>query len=274
MNLQLKTQLEQKCREIRRMTIECIGSLGVGHVGGSLSITEALVVLYYSVMNIDPQNPGMEGRDRFILSKGHAGPALYCVLADKGYFDSKHLATLNRPETILPSHCDMNSTPGIDMSTGSLGQGFSCAVGIALGSKLQGDNASIYTIIGDGESQEGQIWEAAMFAGAQKLNNLIAFTDYNKMQLDGMVEDIVGLKPLADKWRSFRWNVIDCKDGNDLTQVYDAIMLAKKCKDKPSMILLNTIKGNGVSFAVNAGTGNHSMQVTKEMIEQARRELT
>lgn len=266
-------QLEDKCRQIRRLTLECIGSLGIGHVGGSLSLTEALVVLYYKVMNIDPQNPKMEGRDRFILSKGHAGPGLYSVLDDLGYFDKKHLYTLNRPETILPSHCDMHSTPGIDMSTGSLGQGFSCAVGIALGARLIGDGATIYTMIGDGESQEGLIWEAAMFAGAQKLNNLIGFTDFNKMQLDGTLEEIVGLEPLADKWRAFRWNVIDVKDGNDVQQVYEAIIQAKQCPDKPSMLLLNTIKGKGASFAVNAGTANHSMSVTPVLLEQALAEL-
>ncbi len=265
--------LENKCRQIRRMTLSCIGSLGVGHVGGSLSMIDALVVLYYKVMHIDPKNPKMEGRDRFILSKGHAGPGLYSILADLGYFDPKHLNTLNRPETILPSHCDMHSTPGIDMSTGSLGQGFSCAVGIALGSRLRNDGATIYTMIGDGESQEGQIWEAAMFAGAQKLNNLVAFTDFNKMQLDGTLEEIVGLEPLADKWRAFRWNVINVTDGNDVQQIYDAIMLAKACKEQPTMILLNTVKGKGASFVEQAGTANHNMNVTPELLEQALREL-
>lgn len=273
MNQEEYVRLTQKCREIRRLTIECIASRGVGHVGGSLSMTEALVVLYYKVMHIDPKQPQMEGRDRFILSKGHAGPCLYSVLADLGYFDKKHLLTLNRPETILPSHCDMHSTPGVDMSTGSLGQGFSCAVGIALGSRMKGDGAYIYTMIGDGESQEGQIWEAAMFAGAQRLNNLIAFTDYNKMQLDGMLEDIVGLDPLAEKWRAFRWNVINVKDGNDVGQVYDAVMQAQQCIDRPTMILLNTVKGKGVSFAENAGFGNHSMNVTEAMLQQAQDEL-
>ncbi len=266
-------KLQDKCKEIRRLTVECIASRGVGHLGGSLSMIDALVVLYYKTMKIDPKNPKMEGRDQFVLSKGHAGPALYSVLADLGFFDKSHLLTLNRPETILPSHCDMNSTPGIDMSTGSLAQGFSCATGIAFASKLKGDSATIYTMIGDGVSQEGQIWEAAMFAGAQKLNNLIAFTDYNKMQLDDTVENIVGIAPLDEKWKSFRWNVINVEDGNDIAQIDEAIEAAKLCTDRPSMIILNTLKGCGVKFAVDAGVGNHSMNVSKEQCQEALAEL-
>ena len=170
--------LKEVCKDIRCDIMTCIGHLGVGHIGGCLSVVEALAVLYFKEMNIDPANPKMEGRDRFICSKGHAGPAVYATLANRGYFDKKELLTLNQGGTNLPSHCDMNRTTGIDMTTGSLGQGFSCAVGVALGSKLEKDGATIYTMIGDGESQEGQIWEAAMFAAAKKLDNLIAFTDY------------------------------------------------------------------------------------------------
>ena len=202
------TQLEETCKRIRRLTIDCIASRGLGHVGGSLSAVEALVALYHGIMNIDPSNPRKEGRDQFVLSKGHSGPALYAVLADRGYFDVKYLKTLNRPETILPSHCDRNRTPGIDMTTGSLGQGFSCAVGLAIGAKKKGDSAMIYAMLGDGELQEGQIWEAAMLAGNQKLDNLVAIVDWNKMQLDGTIDEVNGITPLADKWKAFNWNVI------------------------------------------------------------------
>lgn len=174
--------IAQKAKMIRRLTIDSIGKLGVGHVGGCLSIADLLAVLYYGgYMRVDPKNPKMEGRDRLVISKGHAGPALYATLADRGFFPVEELDTLNRPNTHLPSHCDMLRTPGVDMTAGSLGQGFSCAVGIAIGSKIRGDGARIYVIIGDGESQEGQIWEAAMLAGHKKLDNLIAFTDYNHM---------------------------------------------------------------------------------------------
>ncbi|MCI8527386.1 MAG: transketolase [Oscillospiraceae bacterium] len=261
--------LAQKARELRRMTVEMIGGLGVGHIGGSVSMIDALVVLYYKVMNIDPKDPQMEGRDRFVLSKGHSGPGLYSVLADKGYFEKSHLATLNRPGSILPSHPDMNRIPGIDMSTGSLGQGFSCAVGFALGSKLKKDGATIYAMVGDGESQEGQIWEAAMFAGHHKLDNIIALTDYNGMQVDGYLSDIVDVAPLADKWRAFNWNVIEVTEGNDIEQIYNAVMTAKGYKGKPSMIILHTIKGKDVSFAEAAKEKCHSMTITPEMMRQA-----
>lgn len=263
---------ELKCNEIRKSILTEIGTLGVGHIGGSLSIVELLVMLYYKHMNIDPQNPKKEGRDRLIVSKGHSGPAVYAVLADKGYFPKDWLLTLNKAGTNLPSHCDMNRTPGIDMTTGSLGQGFSCAVGIAKASKLCVDGAKIYTIIGDGESQEGQIWEAAMFAAHQKLDNLIAFTDYNKLQLDGTIDEVCALEPLADKWKAFGWEVISVKNGNDTAEVDEAISKAKE-STKPTMIILNTVKGFGISFAEKAGTSNHSMPVTKEMFEEGMKEL-
>lgn len=273
MNRQEKEELNAKCKQLRRMTIETIGSLGTGHVGGSLSIIETLAVLYYRIMNIDPEDPRKEGRDRFVLSKGHAGPGLYAVLADLGYFDKKHLKTLNRPGTILPSHCDQVKTPGIDMTAGSLGQGFSCAVGMALGASMKYDGAYVYCIVGDGESQEGQIWEAAMFAGAYKLDNLIAFTDYNKMQLDGMVDDILTIAPLKEKWQAFNWNVTEVRDGHDVEEIYDAIVEAKASSGRPTMIILNTVKGKGVSFAEKAGTSNHSMSVGPEELAGALREL-
>ena len=264
--------LELKCREIRKSILTEIGTLGVGHIGGSLSIVELLVVLYNKYMNIDPKNPQKEGRDRLIVSKGHSGPAVYAVLADKGYFPKEWLLTLNQPGTNLPSHCDMNRTPGVDMTTGSLGQGFSCAVGIALASKLRNDGATIYTIIGDGESQEGQIWEAAMFAAHQNLDNFVAFTDYNKLQLDDSVENICSVEPLADKWKAFGWEVIEVKNGNDCNQVDEAVSRAKALK-KPVMVILNTVKGCGIVFAERAGVSNHSMPVTKEMFEEGLEEL-
>lgn len=205
-----------KCTEIRRLILKTIGTLGSGHIGGSLSIVELLAVLYEKHMNIDPKNPNMPGRDRLIVSKGHSGPAVYSVLCSKGYFGEDWLLTLNQPGTNLPSHCDMNRTPGIDMTTGSLGQGFSCAMGIAKASKLKNDEATIYTIIGDGESQEGQIWEAAMFAAQHELNNVIAFTDYNKLQLNGKICEICNIAPLDEKWRAFGWNVLVVDDGGFL----------------------------------------------------------
>lgn len=261
-----------KCKEIRQNILLEIGTLGVGHIGGSLSIVELLVTLYYKHMNVDPRNPQKEGRDRLIVSKGHSGPAVYAVLADLGYFPKDWLLTLNKPGTNLPSHCDMNKTPGVDMTTGSLGQGFSCAVGIAKASQLRSDGATIYTIIGDGESQEGQIWEAAMFASAQKLKNLIAFTDSNKLQLDGKVSDICGIEPLGDKWRAFGWNVINVTNGNDCEEIDDAITLAKN-SEMPVMIILNTVKGYGIKFAEKAGVSNHSMTVSKEVFEESMKEL-
>lgn len=264
--------LENKCIKIRKDILLEIGNLGVGHIGGSLSMVALLVTLYYKHMNIDPKNPQMEGRDRLIVSKGHSGPAVYAVLADKGYFPYEWLKTLNKPGTNLPSHCDMNRTPGVDMTTGSLGQGFSCAVGVALASKIKKDNATIYTVIGDGESQEGQIWEAAMFAAHHKLSNIIAFTDYNKLQLDGYTSEICEIEPLNKKWESFGWNVIEVKNGNVCSEIDEAICSAKK-SDLPTMIILNTVKGYGISFAENAGTKNHSMSITNEMVEEGLKEL-
>lgn len=264
--------LNIKCNEIRKLILKTIGTLGVGHIGGSLSMVELLVVLYEKHMNIDPKNPKMQGRDRLIVSKGHSGPAVYSMLCSKGYFSEDWLLTLNQPGTNLPSHCDMNKTPGVDMTTGSLGQGFSCAMGIAKASKIKNDGATIYTVIGDGETQEGQIWEAAMFASHHKLNNVIAFTDYNKLQLDGPIDEICNIAPLDDKWRSFGWNVIVVNDGHNCDEIDAAITLAK-FSQKPTMIILNTVKGKGISFAEKAGTGNHSMPITKEMMEQGLVEL-
>ena len=265
--------LTEKCREIRYQMMDMIGHLGVGHVGGSLSVVETMVLLYYKHMrNIDPANPKKAGRDRFILSKGHAGPTLYTILADKGYFPRDMLYTLNQGGTSLPSHPDMNRTPGIDMTTGSLGQGLSCAVGVAAGAKLKKDGARVYSILGDGESQEGQIWEAAMYAAQLKLDNLIAFTDYNNMQIDGTIDQINDVAPLDKKWEAFGWNT-QVVDGHNLEQIDKAIEVALKVAGQPCMIILKTTKGKGVSFIEAAGTGNHNMPVPADKRNQALEEL-
>ena len=267
----MSVDLKKISLDIRCDVLKSIGHLGVGHIGGCLSVVELLSVLYFEAMNIDPANPKKPGRDRFICSKGHAGPAVYAALANRGYFDRKELLTLNEGGTNLPSHCDMNRTVGIDMTTGSLGQGFSCAVGVALGSKLEEDGATIYTLIGDGESQEGQIWEAAMFAAAKGLDNLIAFTDYNKLQIDDLVAKVNDVAPLAEKWAAFGWNVIEVEDGNDVDQVSEAVRHAKLGVEsgKPTMVILNTLKGCGVPWIVDLGPGNHNCPITEEQADAA-----
>jgi transketolase len=263
--------LEKKAKEIRSLTIEMIGKLGVGHVGGSLSIIDALVSLYYNEMKVDPANPKWEERDHFILSKGHGGPAVYAVLADKGFFPKEWINTLNQPNTNLPSHCDKNLTPGIDMTAGSLGQGLSAAVGIAIAKKIDKKDSRVYCIIGDGESQEGQIWEAAMLAPAKKLDNLTVFQDYNKMQIDGTTSEINTLEPLTDKWAAFGWNVYSV-DGHDIAAICEASEKGKEVKGKPTMIILNTIKGKGAFFA-EGKLSSHNMKVTEEQWKQAVEEL-
>ena len=271
----MSQDLKEICKDIRCDIMTTIGHLGVGHIGGCLSLAELLTVLYFKEMHIDPKNPKMAGRDRLVCSKGHAGLAIYAALANRGYFDKAELLTLNQSGTHLPSHCDMNLTTGIDMTTGSLGQGFSCAVGVALGSKLEDDGATIYAIVGDGESQEGQIWEAAMFAAAKKLDNLIAFTDYNKLQIDDTVAKVNDIAPLAEKWAAFGWNVIDVEDGNDLDQVEAAIEHAKLGRggEKPTMVILNTKKGCGVKWIEDLGAGNHNTNVTEEQAQAAIAEI-
>jgi transketolase len=253
--------LEEKAKEIRKLTLKTIGTLGVGHIGGALSLCEVLSVLYFSVMKVDPKEPRKYERDRFVLSKGHGGPALYAALALKGFLEMEELDTLNQPGTKLPSHCDMRLTNGIDMSTGSLGQGFSAAVGMAIVAKKDKLPSYVYTIIGDGESQEGQIWEAAMAAGSRRLDNLIAFTDYNKMQIDGYIEEINGLEPLDKKWEAFGWHV-QIVDGHNVDAIQKAVDNAKKIKGKASMIILNTIKGKGGHFCENLVT-SHNMPVSE-----------
>jgi transketolase len=271
----LNKDLKAISTDIRCDILRCIGHLGVGHIGGCLSVAELLAVLYFEAMNIDPTQPKMAGRDRFICSKGHAGPAVYAALANRGFFDKAELLTLNQSGTNLPSHCDMNRTVGVDMTAGSLGQGFSCAVGIALGSKLEEDGATIYALIGDGESQEGQIWEAGMFAAAKKLDNLIAFTDYNKLQIDDEVAKVNDIAPLAEKWAAFGWNVIDVEDGNDVEQVSEAVRHAKLGigSGRPTMVILNTKKGCGVKWIEDLGAGNHNCKISEEQAEEAIRAI-
>lgn len=274
MNDEEKKYLMHKATDIRRLLVTELASIGVGHVGGCLSVVDALVVLYYRQMkNLDPADPHKEGRDRFVMSKGHAGPAVYAVLADKGYFPVSQLETLNKPNTSLPSHCDMLRTPGIDMTAGSLGQGLSCAVGMAKASKIKKDGATIYAMIGDGESQEGQIWEASMLASQLKLDNLIAFLDFNKLQIDGPVCDVNNIAPADAKWRAFGWNVINVPDGNDVGQIDAAVELAKAACGKPSMIILNTVKGKGLSFVENKGAANHNMPFGEKEKAEAFKEL-
>jgi len=255
--------IEQKANEIRQLSIKAIGELGVGHIGGTLSICDVIAVLFFGEMKIDSKNPEMEERDRFVLSKGHGGPAVYAALALRGFIEVADLDTLNRPNTKLPSHCDRKLTRGIDMSTGSLGQGFSVAVGMAVAGKMDKSDIYVYTIIGDGESQEGQIWEAAMLAGSRRLGNIVAFTDYNHMQLDGYTDEVNGLEPLDEKWKAFGWHV-QVVDGHNIEQLLYAIRVAKNNKEKPSMIIMNTVKGKGGYFC-EGQVSSHNMPVSKEM---------
>ena len=271
MEIQELKRLEAKAKEIRKMTIDAIGYLGVGHIGGALSIIEVLTLLYYKQMDISPVEPKKKDRDKLVLSKGHAGPALYSVLADKGFFPKEWLHTLNKGGTNLPSHCDMNRTPGIDMTTGSLGQGMSAAIGIALANRLDHINKKVYLIIGDGESNEGQIWEGAMAAAHYKLNNLIAFTDYNKMQIDGYVHEIMNVEDLNAKWNAFGW-FVQRVNGHDFRDMDVAIERAKKELFRPSMIILDTIKGKGAFFAERR-LDNHNMNVDYETAKEACRLL-
>ena len=271
----MNTNLKDVARDIRCDVIEMIGRLGVGHIGGCLSVVELISVLYFEAMHVDPKNPKMEGRDRFICSKGHAGPTVYAALAKKGYFERERLWTLNQGGTKLPSHCNMVLTPGIDMTTGSLGQGFSCAVGAALGAKLARDGARVYTLVGDGECQEGQIWEAAMFAAAKKLDNLIGFVDANRLQIDGTVEEVNRVEPLTDKWAAFGWRVIDVPRGNDVEAVSAAVKQAQANlgSGQPTMVILRTVKGCGMKWAEDLGAANHNTAVPKEEAEAALRAL-
>ncbi len=271
MDKQLEAALAAQALEARKKTIASIGELGVGHVGGALSVIEVLTYLYFHEMRVDPAQPRWEDRDRLVLSKGHAGPALYSILAMKGFFPEEMLYTLNQGGTSLPSHCDRNLTTGIDMTTGSLGQGLSAAVGIALACRMDGRSNWTYAIIGDGESQEGQIWEAAMSAAHFRVSQLIAFTDYNKMQIDGMTQEIMNIDNLEAKWLSFGWHVQRI-DGHSFPHIAASVGKAKEQSCRPSMIILDTVKGKGCCYAENK-VSSHNMPLSREEAQEAIRQL-
>lgn len=264
-------ELKKFAADIRIAAVEEFRAIGIGHVGGSMSVCDLIACLYGGVMRLDPANPKWEQRDRFIMSKGHAGPAMYAALALLGYFPREELKTINRLGTRLPSHTDMNRTPGVDMTTGSLGQGFSSGLGIAMGCKKKGLDSYVYILLGDGECEEGQVWECAMFAPAKKLTNVIAFVDYNDLQLCGTVEEVAGLTDIGGKFAAFGWHVVNVEDGNDVAQIMAAIEAAKEAADKPSMIILKTKKGKGCYFAEDVF--NHNMPVSNEQADRAIAEL-
>ena len=259
-------RISQFAIDVRIQTLRQFEKRGFGHVGGSMSIVDLLSVLYCLDMKYDSQNPRMENRDWLVCSKGHAGPAIYAVLALKGFFPTDWLDTLNQPGTNLPSHCDRMKTPGIDMTTGSLGQGLSLAAGVALAQQREGRQSTTFCITGDGECQEGQIWEAALFAAQQQLDNLIVFVDQNKEQLDGPVAQINNMESFAEKFSAFHWNVLEV-DGHDYRQLHEAIVKAKAHSGAPTVIIMHTIKGKGCTFA--EGKFNHHINVSVEQAEEA-----
>ena len=265
-------RLEGIAKKLRRHIVEMTSAAQSGHPGGSLSAIDTLTCLYFHVMNHDPKRLDWPERDRFVLSKGHAAPALYSALAEAGYFPASYLTTLRQVGSALQGHPEMLGIPGIEMTTGSLGQGLSAAVGMALGLRMDSLNNYVYAMIGDGESQEGQIWEAAMSAGHHKLDHLIVVCDRNQLQIDGRVEDIKGIEPLADKWRAFRWNVIDNVNGNDIAALLSAFEQAQKNKGKPTMIIANTVKGKGVSF-MEGNLSFHGKAANPDELKQAMKEL-
>ena len=270
MDAALKKQLEITACKVRMGIIEGVHSAKSGHPGGSLSVAEILTYLYFVYMNIDPKNPKMENRDRLVLSKGHAAPALYSVLANRGYFDTSLLTTLRQIGSILQGHPDMKHIPGVDMSTGSLGQGISAAVGMALSAKHFSQNYKVYAVLGDGEIEEGQVWEAAMFAGNKGLSNLTAFVDYNNLQIDGTIEEVNSACPIDKKFEAFNWHTIVI-DGNDFEQIEKALKEAETV-DKPVAIIAKTVKGKGVSYMENA-VNWHGAAPNDELYEQAMSEL-
>lgn len=243
-------ELKQKANEVRKGIVTSVHSAKAGHPGGSLSAADMFTFLYFEEMNIDPKNPKMEGRDRFVLSKGHTAPGLYSTLANRGFFPVEDLTTLRKLGSYLQGHPCMQETPGVDMSSGSLGQGISAAVGMALAAKLDNKDYRVYTLLGDGEIQEGQVWEAAMFAGARNLDNLVVIVDNNGLQIDGKIEDVCSPYPIDKKFEAFNFNVINI-DGHDFDQIRNAMNDAKACKGKPTAIVMKTTKGKGVSFMEN-----------------------
>ncbi len=263
MNVEKISRLRLLASEIRLETLKIIASKGNGHVGGSLSIADVLAVLYGEVMKYDPADPNWKERDWFVLSKGHAGPAVYAALGIMGYYPRESAYHLNEAGSDFPSHTDHNKTRGIDLTTGSLGQGFSEAIGAALGNRMQGIKSRVFVICGDGECDEGQIWEGAQFAAHYHLDNLIGFVDNNGRQLDGTVEEVMSHgKGIGAKFDAFGWEVIDVRDGNDVEEILEAVNKAEKIKGRPTMIILNTLKGKGIDYAEKSG--EHSSVLNEE----------
>ena len=267
----ISVMLGEKANIVRQDIINMLTESSSGHPGGSLSCTDILVTLYFNEMRYDVNNPNDENRDRFVLSKGHAAPALYATLSEAGFFPKEELMTLRKINSKLQGHPNMNYVPGVDMSTGSLGQGISTAVGMALAGKLDKKDYRVYTILGDGELEEGQVWEAAMCAAHYKLDNLTAFVDYNGLQIDGNVTDVMNPEPITNKFEAFNWNVISI-DGHNYEEIISAINEAKNVKDKPTVIVCKTVKGKGVSFMENQ-CGWHGTAPNKEQCEAAIKEL-
>ncbi len=264
-------ELGLKSAEIKLGALEAVYSAGSGHPGGSLSISDILAYLYFYELRVDANNPSWEDRDRLVLSKGHTAPALYAALALKGFFPKTDLKTLRQADSYLQGHPDMKHTPGIDMSSGSLGLGISAACGIALSGKLNEKNYRVYSILGDGECEEGQVWEAAMFAAHNKLDNLCVFVDFNGLQIDGPVTEVVNPTPLDKKFEAFNWNVIFI-DGHDFNSIDGAVKAAKLCRERPTAIICKTVKGKGVSFMEN-NVKWHGSAPNKEQYEQAVSEI-
>jgi transketolase len=264
-------EMKQTADQIRQDIVKMVNAAGSGHPGGSLSSADLLSVLYFDVMNIDPNEPKMASRDRFVLSKGHAAPVLYSTLARRGFFDPSELINLRKMGHMLQGHPNMTYVPGVDMSTGSLGQGFSASVGMALSAKLDDVSFRTYALLGDGELNEGLVWEAAMSAAHYKLDNLCAILDYNGLQIDGKNEDVMGVAPVDSKFESFGWHVIHV-DGHDYEAISKAYEEAANTKGKPSILIAKTIKGKGVSFMENEASW-HGTAPTAEQTEQAIAEL-
>jgi len=241
------SRMEQIAKEIRLLIIRTTNRAGCGHTGGSLSEVELLTALYFEIMNVDPLRPDWPDRDRFVLSKGHATPGYYSILAKRGFFPLDTLDTFDEVGSLLQGHPDMCCTPGVDMSTGSLGQGLSVGIGMALGGDANRQRFYTYVLLGCGELQEGQVWEAAMYAGVHKVRRLIAIVDFNKVQSSGTIEEVLSCEPLAAKWRAFKWDVMKC-DGHDIGAIIHTLAEAKKVDDQPVVVIAQTVKGKGVSF--------------------------
>jgi len=266
-----KKELQKTATNIRLGIIEAVYNAASGHPGGSLSIADIMTYLYFEEMNIDPKSPKAEDRDRFVLSKGHTSPALYSTLAERGYFPKEDLKTFRKIDSYLQGHPDMKGVPGVDMSSGSLGLGISAACGMALSAKYNNKDYRVYTVLGDGESEEGQVWEAAMFAAHYKLDNLVVIVDSNGLQIDGRVKDVMNVEPIADKLAAFGF-AVSAVDGHDFEEIFSAFDLAKMTADRPTAIVAKTVKGKGVSF-MEDNAAWHGSAPNAEQYEQARQEL-